>query len=272
MFPIFESIIYALGIFLGPLFGAKPGPNQEVAVFLEHFLVFSLCIVCWVGFEHSFANYLNKTNQKESSQIKILIQGLGVFITCVIFLGVLHSFKIRNEHFIAILMLGAIGSRIIRIISKFIKTYWAYFLGIFLETTLIGALSFYVITQRATWQPLVIGAGFGFVRTAISIAKNLAAGSTLAQKSPKTWSATYALTFFLGPIAWAFLAYRGQLPQSYAAALLLLVPFSKCPSKYRQSLELGEEDLKNEAVEVYHSTITMAILMVLLAAILLVTQ
>ena len=266
MFPIFENIVYGLGIFLGPLFGARPGPNFALASFLESYLVFILSIICWIGFERSFSSFLFKTNQKDNSPSKTLIQGLAVFATCLIFLGVLHSFKARNEHFVAIMMIGAIASRIIRIISRYLQTYWTFFFGVFLETTVIGALSFFVLTQKPTWQPLMIGAGFGFARVAISLSKNLASGSQILLASPRFWSAIFGLAVFFGPLLWVSMAFAGQLPKQYAILLALLIPFSKVPYKFRGALQLVEEDRITEATSAYESCITLAILMVLMSA------
>jgi hypothetical protein len=267
VFPIFENIVYGLGIFLGPLFGARPGSNFEVFSFIESYLVFILTMVCWVGFEKSFSFFLFQTNQKGNSSSKTLIQGLAVFTSCLIFLGVLHSFKVRNEHFVAILMLGAIASRIIRIISRYLQTYWTFFFGIFLETTVVGALSFFVLTQKPTWQPLLIGAGFGFMRVAISLSKNLASGSKILLANPRFWAAIFSLALFLGPILWASMAFAGHLPKQYAVLLALLIPLSKVPYRFREAIQLVEEDRIAEATNTYESCITFAILMVLLSSI-----
>ena len=273
MYGFFESILLTLGIFLGPLFGAQPSEIMEIAVYLERFIVFILAIICWVAFERSVIFYIDPPEavrkNKKSPKLTLLITSLSVLASALIAIGVLHALKIRHDHFVFLMTLGYIGARITRNISQYIRSLDTFYIARFFENTILGALSFFAVTQKPTWQPIVIGVGFSLSMIAVSLSKNLAQGTTAFNQSPKIWSAIFGISFLGGPLIWASLAVLGQLPKFYAAVLLIPILFISLPNKFKEQISIQSDETLESSARLYERVVTAGILMILTTAMLL---
>lgn len=273
MYGFFENILLTLGIFLGPLFGAQPSEIVDLSVHLERFIVFILAIICWVAFERSVVFYMDPPDsmreKNKSPKLTLLITSLSVIATALIAIGVIHTFKARHEHFVFLMLMGYIGARVARNISQYIRSFDTFYVARFFENTILGALSFFAVTQKPTWQPIVVGLGFSLSMIAVSLAKNLALGTKVFSQSPKIWSAIFGISFLGGPLVWTSLAALGQLSKSYALVLLIPIMFISIPQKFREEVSTREDEPSEVSAKLYELVITAKILMILTAAILL---
>lgn len=273
VYGFFETILLTLGIFLGPLFGAQPSEIVELSVYLERFIVFILAIICWVAFERSVIFYIDPPDalkgSKKSPKLTLLLSSLSVLASALAAIGVLHAFKVRHDHFVFLLLMGYIGARITRNISQYIRSFDTFYLAHFFEHTILGALSFFAIIQKPTWQPIVVGLGFSLSMVAVSLSKNLAQGTKVFYESPKTWSAMFGISFLGGPLAWTSLAVLGQLPKFYAAVFVIPLLFIALPQKFKEEVSTPTDEPSDSSARLYERVITAEILMILITAILL---
>gem|GEM_PF-6836973 len=266
MFRIFENSLYVLGNFLGPLFGAQVSSPLGTLEYFEKLIVLLIAIICWVAFERSFLRYivLNSPNPGRRSTYNSWVTVLGLIISAMISLGTMHALKVRNEEFVFSLFVAYVLCRIIKIISVHIKSPSTFYPAVLFEHTILGGISFFIVTGRPDWQPLVVGLGYGFSMTALIQARSVKRIKDIPLLSGNFAARIFTICFSLGPILWSLLAFAGQLPKIYSAFILLIIPFKNLQGKF--TLATGSNRLPSELAHSLELNVLTLIISMLLAA------
>lgn len=273
MILIFESIIKGLALFLGPLFGIRLGEGVAFIIDLERYVTFLFAAACWIGFEKSFLAYLerplNHPKSEKKPHIGTLLNSIALILSGLIALGLLHLVKERNHEFIFMMIIGALACRIIRVLAVKIDSLFAAHLSSFIETSIFGAASFFVLTQRADWQPTIIGLGYGLSILSINLAKELTIRPAIYSKHPKLASIFFAVTLVGGPSCWTILTILHQLPKNYVFSLVGIAIMYQLPHQFRQLTGNQASNSREAATRVYEGTIIAVTAMLLVVALLL---
>ncbi len=273
MILVFESVLKGLALFLGPLFGIQLGTGVAFIIDLERYVTFVFAAVCWIGFEKSFLAYLDRPDSShksgKSSRLSSLFSATALIVSGLIALGLLHLVKERNQEFIFMMVVGALASRIIKAIAINSEAFLASHIASFLETSIFGAASFFVLTQRADWQPTVIGIGYGLSIASINLAKELVERPAHYNNYPKIFSMLFTLTLVGGPTCWSILAISRQLPKHYVFALVGIAIMYQLPHRFRQLAGSQTSNSREAAAGLYEGTVIATTVMLLAVALLL---
>ncbi|MDZ4787050.1 MAG: hypothetical protein SGJ02_13335 [bacterium] len=247
MTQVISSLIEGLTLLLGPLFGAGGIYTTSNITSLERFICFLLTFIFWIAFEKQFQNVLlfNEPNAKTVKR-KILspvfFKYLSLIVSGLFAFGILHVLRNRSESDFFHLVLFSILLRMIASISDYKGFFIHWLFARFLYNSLLGALSFLVITQRMDWQPFIASSGFALLILALHLAE------LPISTKPKTFSffgfdptgpfiqKLYALALFGGPMIISALCIFRQLPKNYVF-ILIVIPFARTlPARFEQLL------------------------------------